>query len=170
MIGFAVLVLFAAGVLLCVGLWTRHDGWLLRAATLLMVAVLLLGMLLPASAIDVLREAVMGLFGDWVEDAPGPSKAIWAHLMLFTATGLLVGRLRQHFGWGRVLGFLLVLAVMTEAMQFFSPGRHPSLMDVGANLLGISVGLALLATLMWLGARLGVALGHGPEAERIGSG
>lgn len=165
MIGSAVLVLFATGVLLCVGLWTRQDALPLRCATLLMLTVLLLGMLLPADAIAVLRERVMGMFGDWVKDPSGQSAAIWAHLILFTVTGLLVGRLRQHFGWPRVVTFLLALAVTTEAMQYFSPGRQPSWQDVGANLLGISVGLTLLAGLMRLAARLGIALGNGPDAE-----
>ncbi len=168
MIGSAVLVLFAAGVLLSVGLWTRQDGLLLRSATLMMLTVLLFGMLLPADAIAALRDGLLAVFGHWAEDSPGHSTAISAHLMLFTFTGLLVGRLRLHFGWARVVAFLMALAVMTEAMQYFSPGRQPSWLDVGANLLGIVLGLALLAGLMSFGGRIGAALRRNPEAEPMG--
>lgn len=169
MVASVMLLLFAAAVLLCVGRWTRRDGLLLRAATLLMLAVLLLGMLLPAKGVDVLRDAVVGLLGSVAVELPGPSMAVWAHLVLFTAIGLLLGRLRQHFGWGRVLSFLMGLAVMTEAMQFFAPGRYPSWFDVGTNLLGIAAGLALLAGLMALGGRLGFALPPG-SARRMEQG
>jgi len=170
MISSALLLLFAAGVLLCVGRWTREDALLRRGATLLMLAILLLGMLLPADGIDVLRDAMLAMLGSSLPTVPGPSVAIWAHLVLFAFTGLLLGRLRHHFGWVRVLAFLLVLAVMTEVMQFFSPGRYPSWFDVGTNVLGISVGLTLMAAAMGLGTRLGMVLRSSPKAERIGQG
>lgn len=156
MIAWLLLSLYAAGVLLSVGLWTRGDWLLLRIATLLMLALLLLGMLLPAEIVSMLRDEVLRRFGRQVLELPGPALALWAHLILFTVTGLLVGRLRLRFGWPRVVVGLMALAVMTEAMQTFSPGRQPSWFDVGANLLGIGLGLALLAILMAMGTRLGV--------------
>lgn len=158
MIGTAILVAFAAGVLVCVGLWTRDEQLPWRCATLLMLALLLAGMLLPADGIVMLRDWVAGVFGEWEVDAPGPSADLWAHSVLFAVTGLMVGRLKQRYGWARVLGCLLALAVMTEVVQFASPGRQPSWLDVGANMLGLSVGLALLAGLMAVGTRLSAAL------------
>ena len=39
---------------------------------------------------------------------------------------------------------LLVLALLTEAFQFFATERHPHLRDVGVDLAGTVAGLALV--------------------------
>jgi VanZ family protein len=37
-----------------------------------------------------------------------------------------------------------VLGVLQECLQYFSPTRHPSLFDVGTNIVGVSFGLAIM--------------------------
>lgn len=142
MTGLLLTVSFSLAVLSCAWFWTRRESVYLRGSTQLVLAVLLLGMLLPAAAIQSLQQWLGSL---WEGVGAGPSSglaAVAAHLTLFTLAALLIGRLRHGLGSLVVAGFLAGLSLMTEVMQTFSPGRHPSLADVATNLAGIALGLA----------------------------
>lgn len=147
MIGLLLTLSFAVVALVLAWLLTSRQPARVRWMLQIVLGMLLLGMLLPASALQWLQQGLGLLFGDDTAGPPSGMAAVAAHLTLFTLAGLLVGRLRSGVGWLAVAGFLATLAVMTEAMQHFSPGRQPSLLDVGYNLLGISLGLGLLLLL-----------------------
>ena len=146
MMGLLLMLSFSLAVLACAWLLTPQQRPWARRSLLLVLGMLLLGMLLPASAIQWFQQWLGPLLGDDV-NAPSGMTAVAAHLALFMLAGLLVGRMLSGMGWLKVAGFLAGLAVMTEAMQHFSPGRHPSLIDVGYNLLGIGLGLGFLLLL-----------------------
>src|SRR5437868_13366034 len=79
-----------------------------------------------------------------------------AHLVLF---GVIAAQPAFGRGWGAVARALLLAAVLactTELLQTWVPGRHPRLQDVGIDLAGALVGLALRQVLlMWMGRRAG---------------
>ena len=74
--------------------------------------------------------------------APFPLSS-WAHFAVFCSMTLLL--LMRPLAWPvrRVLLLALVLALVTEALQFFAADRHPRLRDVGIDMAG-----ALLAVLI----------------------
>lgn len=68
----------------------------------------------------------------------------WAHLVLFAGMAwLTVGPLA--WPWPRVLLAALVLALLTEGLQFFAIDRHPRLIDVGIDMAGTLLALMLVA-------------------------
>ncbi len=151
MLGPALLMLFAATSLAVAVYWTQRDHSLLRWATRLALTGLLLALLLPADAIHTLANWFWALFSVADEKPPGQVGAGLGHVLMFTAVGFLFGRLRPVIGWLRLGAFLAALVVLTEVLQHLSPGRHPSLMDVGLNTAGVLLGLTLLAAVRRLG-------------------
>lgn len=138
---------FSLAVLACAWLLSRRQRRAVRWSLQLGLGLLLLGMMLPAGAVQGLQQWLGSLLGEApVRPASGIASVV-AHITLFTLAGWLVGRLRSGVGWWVVAGFLAGLSVMTEVMQHFAVGRHPSLADVGYNLFGISLGLGLLLIL-----------------------
>lgn len=132
---------FSLAVLAFAWILSHRQGTCVRWSLQFGLALLLLGMMLPQGAVQGLLGS---LFGSVVARPSSGMASVVAHITLFTMAGWLVGRLRSGVGWLVVAGFLVGLAVTTEAMQHFSAGRQPSLVDVGYNLLGISLGLGLL--------------------------
>lgn len=156
-----VLSLFAAAVLACTAYWTRHDRIWLRWTTRLALAGVLLALLLPADAIAQISDWVWSLLPGFKESDPRQAGSGAGHVVMFTVIGFLFGRLRPVIGWPSLAVFLTALVVLTEALQHLSPGRHPSLLDVGFNTTGVILGLGLLAA-----AR---ALGVAPEPATLPS-
>lgn len=70
-----------------------------------------------------------------------------AHLLAFTALGVLCVASRWRIGLGTMLVLLTLYAVATEALQLVIPGRTPEWNDLLQNLAGI--GLAGLCTWWW---------------------
>lgn len=71
----------------------------------------------------------------------------WTHALLFTTLGwFAMGAWRSRSKRQRLAWSLLGLAVATEALQTWVPGRSPSLADFVADALGLTVGA-------WLGWR-----------------
>ncbi len=78
----------------------------------------------------------------WLDEAELTAHADqWIHALLFTTLGGLAMAAwrsrseRQRLGWG-----LLGLAIATEILQAWVPGRSPSLADAGADVLGLVAG------------------------------
>jgi VanZ family protein len=78
----------------------------------------------------------------WLDEAELTAHADqWTHALLFTTLGGLAMAAwrsrseRQRLGWG-----LLGLAIATEILQAWVPGRSPSLADAGADALGLVAG------------------------------
>ena len=138
---------FSLAVLACAWLLSRRQNRPVRWSLQLGLGLLLLGMMLPAAAVQGLQQWLGPLLGSVAARPSSGLASVLAHITLFALAGALLGRLRGGVGWLVVAGFLAGLSVMTEVMQHFSAGRHPSLADVGYNLFGIGLGLGVLLLL-----------------------
>lgn len=68
----------------------------------------------------------------------------WTHALLFTTLGwFAMGAWRSRSKRQRLAWSLLGLAVITEVLQAWVPGRSPSLADAIADALGLAVGAGL---------------------------
>lgn len=73
------------------------------------------------------------------------SLASWAHLVMFAFMAMLAAIRPLAWPVGRILLLAFVLALLTEGLQFFAIGRHPRLTDVGIDVAGALIGIALAA-------------------------
>ena len=160
MIGLAVIVASSTGFLLFAWWWSRGHSPMLRWQTAAALALLLVGMLLPADVIDSGKIWAAGLwrdFGSQGADLPAPAIA---HVVLFALAAFLLTLLRRTERLLPMAVFLVMLAATTEVLQHFSPGRQPSWLDVGLNLAGAAAGqlLSLFGLYIWRWAGPGGAL------------
>jgi hypothetical protein len=88
----------------------------------------------------------------WLDSA-STSELDLTHVALFGGITWLLACLWPRLAWWRLLLFMLALAVVTEVVQRWVPGRTPRLTDVVDDLLGAGVGLALSLPLRWLARR-----------------
>ena len=106
---------------------------------------------------------IVGLFvgtlmpGGWRDGVvrslnPPIDLSITAHVLLFATLALLLPSARPGVMPESVLALSLVLAFLTEGLQFFAIDRHPGLVSVGYDMAGASLGLIAGA----LGRRLGI--------------
>ncbi|MEY6432634.1 VanZ family protein [Thioalkalicoccus limnaeus] len=138
-------------LILGAGWWlTRPARALMRGLSLATLALLLTALLLPPSAL----AALSAWLGDIVPFEPprqGPvNTAALGHFGLFLVIATLVFAARLDLGWWRLFGILTGLAIISELLQFFVDGRHPSALDVLIDLLGILCGALLIASTPWL--------------------
>jgi len=108
----------------------RGFAWALVLG--LMVA-LLVGTQMPGRLRDAIERSL---------HAPIPLSSL-AHFVLFIGMSWLLAT--RPIGWpARRVGFtMLALAVLTEALQIIAINRHPRLIDVGIDMAGFAVGMAL---------------------------
>ena len=99
-----------------------NAGWLTLA--LVWLSLILVASVVPVSA---------GVSGETLDVGHVFSYAVLTFLWV-KAIGL------NH----RSLAVSIALTPLTETIQLFTPWRHPSLFDVGNNLLGVLISLALL--------------------------
>lgn len=135
----------------------RGLRWLLLVVG---VAAVIVAVLLPADVLAWLRSDYYTWFGrplNWLDDASTEYLDL-THVALFSGISLLVACLLPRVRVWRIVLWLLLLAVATEVMQFWVPGREPKLSDVYDNLLGIALGLAVAMPLRWLRRRTGNGL------------
>ena len=84
---------------------------------------------------------------------PGGRAAVWprmdstdrAHLFAFTLLGFLVGWVYRAPAPATAVAFALLVAVIGEVLQYFTPSRDSEASDLLFNLLGTGIGLALAA-------------------------
>mgnify|MGYP003560506000 CR=1 FL=1 len=127
----------------------RGLRWLLLG---LGVAGVIVAVLRPSSVVSWLRSDYYPWIGrplNWLDDASTPQLDL-THVAMFGAISLLVACLWPRVHAWRIALWLLVLAVATEVVQFWVPGREPMLSDVYDNLLGIALGLAVATPVRWL--------------------
>lgn len=100
----------------------------------LFVLTLLVGTLIP----DAWRNgAVHALHApSWVSSA--------GHFVLFAGMAMLLAARPLAWPAARILLVLLVLALLTEGLQFLTADRHPRWLDVGIDMAGALVGLGLI--------------------------
>lgn len=127
----------------------RGLRWLLLG---LGVAGVIVAVLLPSNVLSWLRSDYYPWIGrplNWLDDASTPQLDL-THVAMFGAISLLVACLWPRVHAWRIALWLLLLAVATEVVQFWVPGREPMLSDVYDNLLGIALGLAVATPVRWL--------------------
>jgi len=117
------------------------------AERLLQIQVLLLfvGTQMPGAW----REAVEGrLHYPW-------GLSSWAHFVLFVGMAAVAHARPLGWPWYRVLLAALLLALLTEGLQFFAMDRHPRWLDVGIDMAGAAAGLLLVAAVRVFGKSAG---------------
>lgn len=109
--------------------------------------VTLLALLLPAPQVLAVKMWVASWLpgAAWLDQADLTQHGDkWTHALLFTTLGwLAMGAWRCRSKRQRLAWSLLVLAVITEVLQAWVPGRSPSLADAVADALGLAVGAGL---------------------------
>ena len=123
--------------------------WLLMG---LGVAGVIVAVLLPSNVLSWLRSDYYPWIGrplNWLDDASTAHLDL-THVAMFGAISMLVACLWPRVHARRIALWLLLLAVATEVVQFWVPGREPMLSDVYDNLLGIALGLAVATPVRWL--------------------
>jgi hypothetical protein len=148
-------VLFLAGLVLVLRNVKGSRPRLALAALAVTGAVIIL---MPHS----LRETIaQTLSRTLLRGAVSPETAARiGHFWLFAALALVTRLLRPRDRlWVQVLG-LVLLAGASELAQLMADGRNPSLLDWGADCLGVGLGL----TLAWLVPKGRLADGPGREA------
>lgn len=73
------------------------------------------------------------------------SLASWAHFVVFAGMTLVLSVRPLAWPARRVVLTALALAMLTEGLQFFAIDRHPRMMDVGIDMAGTLLALALVA-------------------------
>ena len=77
-------------------------------------------------------------------NAPFPLSS-WAHFAVFCGMSLLLLMRPLACPTRWVLLLALVLALLTEALQFFAVDRHPRLRDVGIDMAGALLAVVIMA-------------------------
>ena len=72
------------------------------------------------------------------------SLSSWAHFVVFFGMSLLLMMQPLAYTAKRVVLLALVLALLTEALQFLAIDRHPRLVDVGIDMAGTVLAVALM--------------------------
>ena len=68
----------------------------------------------------------------------------WVHFVLFAGIARVAQSAPMCWSRLRVVGAALLLALLTEGLQFFAISRHPSWRDIVIDRSGTLVGLALV--------------------------
>lgn len=114
------------------------------------LALTLLALLLPAPQVLAAKLWVASWLpgARWLDQADLSAHGDkWTHALLFTTLGwFAMGAWRSRSKRQRLAWSLLGLAVATELLQAWVPGRSPSLADFVADALGLAMGA-------WLGWR-----------------
>lgn len=120
----------------------RRAGWVLLVLGILAV---LVGTTVPASAIGWLRNEIpyFAAVADWLA-APVPGLNP-LHILVFAVIACWWRMLTPRGSRWPIVLVLAALAVLTEFLQRFVPGRDPRVSDVLNDLVGVALGFALAA-------------------------
>jgi VanZ family protein len=129
--------------------------WVGLVVMLLVTAGVTVSMLLSSDGVRALRRASEPISATvrWFENA-APAMNL-AHVVAFGLVTLLLKWAFPRLTLPQVVMWSFAFAVVTELLQFFSPGRVPRLTDLLNDMLGIAVATAILALLAWLVRALG---------------
>ncbi len=126
--------------------------WLVLALLLLLAVV---AVMLPSYTLAWLRSDY-GWFGElmqWLDEASTPTFDM-THVVLFGGIAFLAACLWPRVAWWRIGFLFLLLAVATELVQFWVPGRTPLVGDAWDDLVGVACGLVVALPIRWLLRRL----------------
>lgn len=116
----------------------QARGWLA-----VLVVTLFIGTLMP----DAWRQDIQQ-----ASHSPVPLSS-WAHFAVFAGMALLMKSRPLDFSVRSVLLVALALALLSEGLQFLTPDRHPRWIDVGIDMSGALLGLALARALAAFSSR-----------------
>lgn len=119
---------------------SRRLAWSLLSLHLL---ALLVGTQMPGAWRSGVERSVQ---------APFPLSSL-AHFVVFTGMALVLSVRPLAWSGGRVVLVALVLALLSEGLQFLAVDRHPRWMDVGIDMAGTFLALALVVLWRKLAAR-----------------
>ena len=114
------------------------EGWISRQLAWGLFALLALSLLLGTQMPGAWRNGVEHRL-----HTPFPLSS-WAHFVLFTVMALVLAIRPLAWPAKRVLLLALALGLLTEGLQFFAIDRHPRLVDVGIDMAGTLLALALV--------------------------
>ena len=100
---------------------------------LLQVVLLFIGTQIPGAWRTGLEAGLHAPFG----------LSSWAHFVLFTSMAWVAHSAPMNWSVKRVISTALLFALLTECFQFFAIDRHPRWLDVGIDMGGALLGLAL---------------------------
>ena len=113
------------------------------------VASLLFLLVAPRSVLSFLRREYewLGRLADWAETVSVPGLNL-AHVLAFAVVGLVARLALPRARSVHVVPAAVGIAILTELVQFWLPGRTPRLWDVvddiGGTLLGLALGSLVL--------------------------
>ena len=131
--------------------WERADRVFRWAALLATAGVIATAVLLPNTELRVLRRSFPALSQalSWLDHLM-PSVDL-VHVLCFAALTvfchLALNNVAAWKGWAG----LLALAVVSELVQFWVPGREPSWSDLGDDATGILIGATIWSALRAVG-------------------
>lgn len=132
---------------------TQGRIWLCVALLVMNLLFIWGNSLLPASVSGALSQWVRDLLGFTAHGSAQAGEGLLrkiAHFSEFSLLGAVLGWLyamllqKRHAVAAASLLCAAAAACVDEAIQSFSPGRNPSLTDVGIDTAGAAVGIALL--------------------------
>lgn len=122
-------------------------------AVALPVVVIAAAVLLPNTALAELRRQFPGFSRmlSWLDHAAPSLNMDLVHVICFGALSLCVFLAWPRAAWRLKLGGLVGLAVVSELVQVWVPGRRPSWGDFSDDLTGLALGLGLWGLLALAG-------------------
>jgi len=127
---------------------TRKLRWALLFVVVLLAVV---AVVLPIHTLAAWRSDYVW-FGRpllWLDNMSSPALDL-THVVLFAGITWALSVLWPSVVWWRIALPLLALAVVTELVQFWVPGRTPRLDDGLVDMLGVAVGLTLALPVRWI--------------------
>ena len=120
-----------------------------------LVALVVVAVILPTSALSWLRRdyEIIGLPLLWLDDASASLPLDLTHVALFGLVGFAMAVLWPRARWWQIALPLLILAVGSELLQSWVPGREPKISDVIDDLVGAAIGCALALPIRWWARR-----------------
>ena len=123
----------------------RTRFWL-AVALVAGVLLLLTGLLMPVPALAWFYDQthVLGRVLAYLERSAFPFSR-WFHLLIFAGLAVCLCALFPRLRLWQAAGLLLALGVAGELVQIPIPGRNPGIVDLVDDLIGIGLGLAIVA-------------------------
>lgn len=152
-----VLAAWVVFALLVVVSMLSHGNLLVALTPIALVGVIAVGVSLPGEMLHALTAPLERLVRTvWPELASVTSIQKLGHAVTFALLSFCACLVRARLGasWPGLIAFVLLLAALTEGVQLFFGGRNTRLLDIGIDLAGAALGLALFAVFWLLSAPL----------------
>lgn len=125
-----------------------------NAAVLSSIALVVVAVTLPNTELSRLRSHYrwIGRPMNWIE-------SVWpainfVHVVLFALVGTTLRFAFPSVRLGRLIATMVILASVSELVQYGVPGRTPRLSDVGLDVVGALIGIAVATLMLWISRRV----------------